>query len=82
MKQTPAVACTPMGERALDLPFWKSEVMDRESVFFIKDERARSASAALLFPPKRILCVARADRHLACEEGRDYTLDAAAEDGG
>jgi hypothetical protein len=38
-------------------PFWLGEVMEGESVLFIKDERTGEARASVLFPIRKILSV-------------------------
>jgi acetyl esterase/lipase len=58
-------------------PFWKSSVVDGESILFIRDPATGIARGRLLFPANRILQLTRAadwrvEAAAAFEAGRDY----------
>lgn len=53
-------------------PFWKGEVMEGESVLFIKDEKMGNVPASVLFPIRRMLSVRSSSGEVRYEEGRDY----------
>lgn len=53
-------------------PFWKGEVMEGESVLFIKDEKTGEARASVLFPIQKLLSVRSSTGEIQYKEGRDY----------
>ncbi|WP_406698764.1 SGNH/GDSL hydrolase family protein [Singulisphaera sp. Ch08] len=53
-------------------PFWLGEVMEGESVLFIKDEKSGEARASVLFPIRKVLSVRSSTGEVQFEEGRDY----------
>lgn len=53
-------------------PFWEGEVMERESVLFIRDATTGEAKGAVLFPVLEVLAVRNSAGDVTCEEGRDY----------
>lgn len=73
------------GSRPYDLPdahllepFWRTDVVYGETVFFIQEEEGLAPSAPLLFEPREILSVTGADGQREFHEGSDYVVDAAA----
>ena len=61
---------------ALLRPFWEGEVVEGESVLFIRGEDSQSARASVLFPIRRILAVRNSAGDVTYEEGRDYVYKA------
>lgn len=57
-------------------PFWRGEVMEGESILFVRDEPTREARASVLFPIRRVLAVRSSSGAVTYEEGRDYTWEA------
>jgi lysophospholipase L1-like esterase len=57
-------------------PFWLGEVMEGESVLFVKDEKTGEARASVLFPIRKILSVRSSSGEIQYEEGRDYVWKA------
>jgi acyl-CoA thioesterase-1 len=57
------------------VPFWRSNVMESESVLFLPHEDGPEI-ARLLFQPDTIACVTDAAGLRAYAEGQDYTVDA------
>jgi len=55
------------------VPFWQGEVMQGESVLFIKESATGEARGSLLFPPLKVLKVQTSAGDVTYEEGRDYT---------
>ncbi len=53
-------------------PFWENEVMEGESVLFIKDSQTGEARASVLFPIKEVLTVRNSAGDITYENGRDY----------
>lgn len=53
-------------------PFWQGEVMQGESVLFIRDEKTGEARASVLFPIQKLLSVRSSSGEVQYEEGRDY----------
>jgi acyl-CoA thioesterase-1 len=53
-------------------PFWLGEVMEGESVLFIKDDKTGKARASVLFPILKVLSVRSSTGEVQYEEGRDY----------
>lgn len=56
-------------------PFWRGEVMEGESVLFIRDEKTGEARASVLFPIRGDLAVRDSTGRVRYEEGRDYTWE-------
>jgi len=53
-------------------PFWKSEVIHRESVLFVRDPESGKATAAVLFPVGKIISVENADGSVVYKQGDDF----------
>lgn len=53
-------------------PFWRGEIMEGESVLFVKDKTGE-ARASVLFPIRELLSVQSSTGEIQYEEGRDYT---------
>jgi len=53
-------------------PFWLSEVMEGESVLFIRDEKTGEARAAVLFPVLDVLAARSSAGDVTYESGRDF----------
>jgi acyl-CoA thioesterase I len=74
-----AVAAEPADLSKFDLarlrPFWLSEVMDAESVLFVKEHDSAAAEAALLFVPTKILSVQSSSVEVTYEQERDYVWE-------
>ena len=68
------VASKPGWKYAPELmrPFWQGNVMEGESILFIKDPTTGEAKASVLFPVQQILAVRNSAGDLAYENGRDY----------
>ena len=56
-------------------PFWVGEVVERESVLFVRDEGGQEARAAVLFPIVQVLSVHNSAGDVTYEEGRDYVFE-------
>lgn len=61
-----------VGSEGLLRPFWLGEVMEGESVLFIKDEKSGEGRASVLFPIQKMLAVRSSSGEVQFEEGRDY----------
>jgi acyl-CoA thioesterase I len=61
----------------LDPPFWKTNTIYGESLFFIRETPDVLPDAPLLFRPGRVLAFTAAAGTVAYVEGSDYTVDAA-----
>ncbi len=57
-------------------PFWLGDVMQGESVLFVKDEKTGEGRASVLFPIDRVLSVSSSSGEMQYEEGRDYVWKA------
>ncbi len=55
------------------IPFWKSGIMEGESVLFVRERGGEPAKAPLLFTPARIVGLKSADGRTVYEEGKDFT---------
>ncbi len=53
-------------------PFWQGNVMEGESVLFIKDPKTGEAKASVLFPVEQVLAVRNSAGDVTYENGRDY----------
>src|SRR2546422_1236978 len=53
-------------------PFWQGNIMEGESVLFIKDAKTGEARASVLFPLQQVLAVRNSPGDITYEEGRDY----------
>src|SRR5438128_1662555 len=53
-------------------PFWQGNVMEGESVLFIKDAKTGEAKASVLFPVRQVLSVRNSTGDVTYENGRDY----------
>lgn len=56
-------------------PFWSSEVIQGESVLFIRDPQTGVATGSLLFPVSKIISVRNSAGDVTYREGVDYRLD-------
>jgi len=56
-------------------PFWETNVMEGESLFFIRDSETGTPKTKLLFTPIEIRRVEQPSTGLVFEEGRDYQVD-------
>lgn len=56
-------------------PFWKSETMRGESLFFVDCTNGAPPVATLAFPPKKIVALKSASGETTYEEGADYRVD-------
>ncbi len=54
------------------MPFWETDVVDSESVLFIRDAETGVARASLLFPIKDVISVRDASGQTTYTEGIDY----------
>lgn len=57
-------------------PFWDGEVMEGESVLFIREDGKEAATASVLLPIRKIVTVRNSAGDVTYEEGRDYTWKA------
>lgn len=53
-------------------PFWRSEVVEGETVLFIREKQSDEARAAVLFPITEVLAVRNSASDVTYENGRDY----------
>lgn len=53
-------------------PFWTSNVMEGESVLFLKDNAIAEPRASLLFVPTKIIAVRNSTGNITYTEGKDY----------
>ncbi len=53
-------------------PFWQGDVVEGESVLFIKDSKTGTANASVLFPVRQVLAVRNSTGDVTYEEGKDY----------
>ncbi|MHC5538267.1 SGNH/GDSL hydrolase family protein [Singulisphaera rosea] len=53
-------------------PFWLGEVMEGESILFLRDDTTGEARASVLFPIQKLLSVRSSSGEAQYEEGRDY----------
>ncbi len=53
-------------------PFWIGEVVEGESVLFIKDEKTGEARASVLFPIREVLTVNNSVGDVTYENGKDF----------
>ena len=53
-------------------PFWQGEVIEGESVLFIKDEQTGEARALVLFPIREVLAVKNSIGDVTYENGKDF----------
>jgi lysophospholipase L1-like esterase len=66
-------AAEPIRPEAVDLtPFWSSEVMEGESVLFVKDAEAELPKARVVFEPTAILAVRSSSGETTYTAGQDY----------
>ncbi len=56
-------------------PFWESDTMHGESLFFLEPEAGVPATAPLLFTPLEVLSIVHPPTGTTYEEGRDYVID-------
>lgn len=59
------------GRRVLT-PFWKSSLMEDESLFFIREREGEPPKASLLFIPEKLKIMKSATGLITYEEGKDY----------
>lgn len=68
---------TPYTQQTLSTPpIWSGETVHDESVLFVKERDASSATASLFFTPSRIVRVAKATGETVYENGHDFTVTA------
>lgn len=66
-------AAAPAAPEALDLtPFWSRDVMEGESVLFVKHGAAELPQAKVFFEPTAILSVRSSSGEITYTEGQDY----------
>lgn len=53
-------------------PFWEGEIVEGESVLFIKDERTGEARASVLFPIREVLAMRNSVGTVTYELGKDF----------
>jgi lysophospholipase L1-like esterase len=53
-------------------PYWQTNIVEGESLLFVKDEQSGIARASLLYPVKKILYVRNSAGDVNYEEGRDF----------
>ena len=53
-------------------PFWEGDVVEGESVLFIKDEKTGEAKASVLFPVQKIVAVRNSVGDVTYEAGKDF----------
>lgn len=58
--------------RELVLPFWEGDMVEGESVLFIRDPATGEARASVLFPITRVVAVRNSADDITYEEGRDF----------
>lgn len=56
-------------------PFWVGEVVEGESVLFIREQPDGEARASVLFPIQEVLAVHNSDGDVTYENGRDYVWE-------
>ena len=56
-------------------PFWRSELVEGESVLFLKQDAAEPAEALLLFPVQSVVSVCNSAGDVIWEADRDYTWE-------
>ena len=61
---------------ALLRPFWQGEVIEGESVLFIKDDKTGEARASMLFPIREVLAVRNSVGDVSYENGKDFVWKA------
>ena len=57
-------------------PFWQGEVIEGESVLFIKDDKTGEARASVLFPIREVLSVKNSVGDVTYENGKDFVWKA------
>src|SRR3954468_2386635 len=53
-------------------PFWQGDIVEGESVLFIRDEQTGAARAAVLFPIREVLAVRNSAGDVTYENGKDF----------
>lgn len=53
-------------------PFWEGEIVEGESVLFIKDENSGDARASVVFPIRDVLAVKNSVGDVTYEDGKDF----------
>jgi lysophospholipase L1-like esterase len=53
-------------------PFWLGEVMEGESVLFIKEPKTGAARASVLFPIREVVAIRNSAGDVTYEQGKDY----------
>src|SRR3569832_1253340 len=53
-------------------PFWQGEIVEGESVLFIKDEQTGETRASVLFPIREVLAVRNSAGDVTFENGKDF----------
>ncbi len=57
-------------------PFWQGDVVEGESVLFIRNEQTGEARASVLFPIRKVLAVRNSVGDVTFEQGKDYLWNA------
>ncbi|MDG2391091.1 MAG: SGNH/GDSL hydrolase family protein [Planctomycetaceae bacterium] len=57
-------------------PFWQGDVVEGESVLFIRNEKTGEARASVLFPTSKVLAVRNSVGDVTFEQGKDYFWNA------
>jgi acyl-CoA thioesterase I len=57
-------------------PFWTGDVVEGESVLFVRDEKTGEARASVLFPIQDVLSVRNSVGDVTYENGKDYVWNA------
>ena len=57
-------------------PFWQGDVIEGESVLFIRDDKTGAARASVLFPIREILAVSNSVGDVTYENGKDFVWKA------
>lgn len=70
----PVTVAEMLSELHLLEPFWRSQIVYRESVLCVADTANQPATGKLLFPASQILTVHSADGRLHFKEGTDFEL--------
>ncbi|MEI7672513.1 MAG: SGNH/GDSL hydrolase family protein, partial [Deltaproteobacteria bacterium] len=67
-----SIVAQDAGKKTLPKPFWTSDIMEGESVLFIKESAETEPKAMLLFKPTKIISVQNSAGNVTYAEGQDY----------
>lgn len=56
-------------------PFWKTSIMEGESMFFIQEKSGELPQSSFLFTPDKILSIKSATEEITYTEGKDYVFN-------